>query len=100
MAAELAPLNALRQAASRHWRAAAWLLERADAQRYGKPNVRYLKPEQLKEFTDQVGQIVNDEITDEETARRIGARFERMIREFDREAAAELDPFPAPRQPK
>ena len=97
LAAELAPLNALRQAAGRHWRTAAWLLERADVQRYGKQNVRFIKPDQLKELTETVAEIVNHEINDDDAARRIVRRFEEMARRFETELAAELDPCPAPR---
>jgi hypothetical protein len=93
LAAELAPLNALRQAAQRYWRAAAWLLERADAQRYGKQDVRFVKPDQLEEFTDALSQIIGREVHDAETSRRILQGFEEVMNESERETLAELEPL-------
>src|SRR4051794_21125414 len=93
LAAELTPLNALRQAAQRYWRAAAWLLERADAQRYGKQDVRFVKPDQLEEFTDALSQIIDREVHDAETSRRILQGFEETIKQSERETLAELEPL-------
>src|SRR4051812_20943322 len=93
LAAELTPLNALRQAAQRYWRAAAWLLERADAQRYGKQDVRFLKPDQLDEFTDALSQIIAREVHDAETSQRILQCFEQVMKESERETLAQLEPL-------
>src|SRR3954453_10844216 len=99
LAAELAPLNALRESAKRHWRAAAWLLERADAQRYGKQNVRFLKPDQLDEFMDAVSQIIGTEVHDADPGERIINAFNEVIQQVEREVAAQLEPM-LPTTPK
>jgi hypothetical protein len=83
----------LRTAAQRHWRAAAWLLERADTQRYGKQDVRFLKPDQLNEFTEALSQIIAREVQDAETSQRILECFEEVMKESERETLAQLEPL-------
>jgi hypothetical protein len=91
----------MRQAANRHWRAAAWLLERTNAQRFAKQNIRLLKPEQVQEFTTMMGQIIADEMTDQETYRRVMRRFDKLIKDSNAEVlATQLDPFPKSRKKK
>src|SRR3972149_3390604 len=43
--AELSPLQALRQAAHTHWRAAAWFLERTQPDRFGRRNPDTVTPQ-------------------------------------------------------
>jgi hypothetical protein len=101
LAAELGPLDALRQAANKHWRAAAWLLERTDVQRYGKQNVRFVKPEQLEAFSAKLGRVLLDETKDAKSYRRIMRRLRKFIAHSDREVhATEVDPFPKLRRPR
>src|SRR3954462_10335499 len=93
LAAELGPLNAMRNAAHTHWRAAAWLLERTNAQRFAKQNVRHIKPEHLQQFTEIIGNLLKEEIGDRNTRRRILRRLDKLANQADANIlAAELDP--------
>jgi hypothetical protein len=94
LAAELTPLNAVRDAAKKYWRAGAWLLERLDAQRYGKQNVRFLKPEQFADLSDALIDVMKDEIKDKGVLQRIVKRFENLSKFAEHEAAAQLQPCP------
>jgi tRNA C32,U32 (ribose-2'-O)-methylase TrmJ len=95
LAAELGPLNAMRNAANKHWRAAAWLLERTNAQRFAKQNVRHIKPEQLQQFSEVISGLLLQEIPDHNTRRRILRRLDKFIQRADANLiAAELDPCP------
>jgi IS30 family transposase len=101
LGAELGPLNAMRNAANKHWRAAAWLLERTNAQRFARQNVRQLKPEHLAEFTDQLAEIFETEIQDENTRRRIVRKMDKITKQNEANLIAiELDPMPKPKPPK
>jgi hypothetical protein len=101
LAAELGPLNAMRNAANKHWRAAAWLLERTNAQRFAKQNVRHIKPEHLQAFTDVIADLLLHEIPDRNARRRILRRLDKFIKRADADfVAAELDPCPKRRQPR
>jgi hypothetical protein len=96
LAAELTPLNAVREAAKKYWRAGAWLLERLDAQRYGKQNVRLLKPEQFADLSDALIDVIKDEIKDKGVLQRIAKRFENLAKFAEHDAAARLQPCPKP----
>jgi hypothetical protein len=99
LAAELAPLNALRHLAMKYWRGAAWLLERTNPDRYGKLAPRTIKLTQLKSFGEEIGQILAEEVGQQDPAveRRIIRRIDKMMRDLDREVlATNVDPFPLP----
>jgi hypothetical protein len=98
LAAELGPLNAVRDAAKRHWRAGVWLLERADAQRFGKKDPRNLTPDQMEAFVGSLIDIIGAEIKDVEVIRQINLRMNKQIKHIARELAAERDPFPKVRR--
>jgi IS30 family transposase len=99
LAAELGPLNAMRNAAHTHWRAAAWLLERTNAQRFAKQNVRHVKPEHLQQFTEMIGNLLQQEVTDRNARRRIRRRLGKLTRQNHADMlAAELDPCPTRRK--
>ena len=88
----------MRNAANKHWRAAAWLLERTNAQRFAKQNVRFLKPEQLEEFTGKVADILHNEVADRNTRRRIVRKMDKLIKQSEADLlATQLDPLPKPR---
>jgi hypothetical protein len=99
LAAELNPLQAMRQASNKHWRAAAWLLERTNPQRFAKQNVRTIKPEQLHEFQSTLINILKEEAQDPALRRRIVRRMDELSKQMDQDAlAAHLDPCPQPRR--
>jgi hypothetical protein len=101
LAAELGPLNAMRNAAHTHCRAAAWLLERTNAQRFAKQNVRHVKPEHLKQFTEMIGNLVQEEVADRNTRRRIRRRLGKIIKQSEADIlAANLDPCLTRRKPR
>jgi hypothetical protein len=99
VAAAARPLNAMRNAANKHWRAAAWLLERTNAQRFAKQNVRNVKPEHLQQFTEMIGNILQHEVPDRNARRRIRRRLAKLTKQSEAEfLAAELDPCPTRRK--
>ena len=51
-AAPVDPYKLVARAARSHWRAAAWLLERQDPDRYGKRQPNSCRPEMLREVSD------------------------------------------------
>lgn len=100
LAAELGPLNAIREAAKKYWRAGAWLLERMDVQRYGKQNVRFLTPEQFGDLGDALIDVIKDEIKDKDVLQRIVKRMENVGKFAEHEAVARLQPCPKFRRQK
>jgi IS30 family transposase len=83
LAAQISPLRALRHAAATHWRAAAWLLERTNPDRFAKQNPKMFSPGDMEEFITQVAEIVADEIHDQPTRDRV---YHRLL-SIDRNAA-------------
>ena len=98
IACQVSPLRAMRQAAKTHWRAAAWLLERTDPQQFGRRNPDQLTPNQLKVFTDQIGEILATNITDIDLLQRICDEFQEAGRRCGREARATEKPLFDPRR--
>ncbi|MEX2307207.1 MAG: helix-turn-helix domain-containing protein [Pirellulales bacterium] len=92
--AELSPLQYLREAAKKYWRAAAWLLEHTNPQRYGKQNVRLLKPEEFGQYVGMMADIVSEEARDPDTIRRIVGRLHELQKVVERESWAKLSPIP------
>jgi hypothetical protein len=85
VAAELEPLNAIRQSAGTQWRAAAWLLERLDPQRFGRRNPRLLSPEQLASAFDCFFEAISEEISDPALCRQVFNRLTAEIEQYCRE---------------
>lgn len=52
--ARLRPLKAIRRKAHTHWRAAAWLLERTEPEKYAKKESGLLKPKDVEGLIDAV----------------------------------------------
>lgn len=86
LTAELQPLDTIRKAAGTHWRAAAWLLERTNPHRYGRYHLRELKPDLLEAYSEQLAELLVDEIEDTQTARRIIRQMQRIGQRAAREA--------------
>jgi hypothetical protein len=53
-AAPVDPEQLMQQAARTHWRAAAWMLERAQPERYGKRPPRSCSPEKLRDIVNHI----------------------------------------------
>jgi len=75
LAAELEPLRLLRKKANTHWRAAAWLLERFNPQRFSKQDVQRLSKDQVMELLEHFLDLVVDEIPDEQLQARVYHRI-------------------------
>jgi IS30 family transposase len=96
--AEIVPLQAMRGFAKKHWPAAAWLLERIDPQRFGKQNVRYLKPEDISHFLQIVGDLIKDEVRDPDATQRVLGKLAEVSKAARREAWADRDTVPRSRR--
>lgn len=100
LTAELNPLQAIREASKKYWRAGAWLLERINPQRFGKQSVRHVKPEHVQEFIQIMGDIIKEEIRSPDAFRRIAERFQKLANEAERESWADRSPPPRARRRK
>ncbi len=98
LACELGPLNAVRQAAHTNWRAGIWYLERMNPQKFGKRNVRYITPEQLEAFMEQMVTAVMGDNQDEAACRRAIRKLETFIAQINRQSDAGRDSIPRPRR--
>jgi hypothetical protein len=82
--AQLSPLRAIQQAAATHWQAAAWFLERAYPERFGRRGAAPLGPRQARELFDTVRGIIRDEVPDPlrciRVEQRLRAAFNCFIR--------------------
>ena len=58
----LSPLQAMRQACQHDWRAAAWMLERTDPERFGRPTRNTFGRRELSALTRDLLAIVRDEV--------------------------------------
>lgn len=99
LAAELSPLHDLRAAAKKYWRAAAWLLERTNPQRFAKQHPQSLTPDQVSAFVSRMIDIIGDEVPHAHARQRIKDRLTGFSEELQREAwLAHRDPCPPPRR--
>lgn len=71
LTAQLSPLQSIRAAGRKYWRAAAWLLERLDPERFAKQNPRYLKHEAIEAYVNIIAQIIGSEVADPHQRQRI-----------------------------
>jgi hypothetical protein len=95
--AQLMPLQAMREFAKKYWRAAAWLLERMDPQRFGKLNIRYVDVEQFQAILETTGNVLRDEIHDPADLQRVLEKLHEICKLADQEALANLQgPFAKP----
>ncbi len=80
LAAELSPMEAMRRAASTHWRAAAWMLdrqERRETERRVKPDV--FTREELLRLGDEVKRIVSRAVLDPFDGPHIQQKIENLF---------------------
>jgi IS30 family transposase len=94
--AQLDPLRAMRQAASTHWRAAAWLLERTNPRQFARQKPDACGPKELHDAIDAVVEKAVEEIADPETrdrvCRQLLATAYRATRAVSSEERRRLDP--------
>ena len=79
LAARLEPLKLVRQAAGAHWRAAAWLLERTQPERFAPRPAGAVRPEQVEDACHRLIEAALQEIDDPEGRRRAHSRLRRAV---------------------
>lgn len=97
-AARLAPLQAMRKAASTHWRAAAWMLERTDPERFGRRRPNSFGRKELDALTRDLLRIFCDEVDHPFVRERIEGRMRTAINYATRHAWDERRSGPALRR--
>ena len=82
--AQLSPLRAMQQAVGKHWRAAAWFLERAYPERFARRDPTTLNARQARHLLNEVIDIIRREIHDPymqtSLVKRLRPAFEDSIR--------------------
>lgn len=94
LSAQLSPLQAIREAARKYWRAAAWLLERLDPERFGKQRPGEVKPEELEAYISIIADIIGREIADPHERQRIYDKIDALQKSTDRLALTIRDTPP------
>jgi hypothetical protein len=84
MYAQLSPLRAMQHACSTHWRAAAWMLERAFPDRFARPEAGAFGARQARQLLGEVLNVISSETSDpfkfERIEKRVRGTFEYYIR--------------------
>ena len=85
MYAQLSPLRSMQQAVATHWRAAAWMLERAYPDRFARRDPAAFAPKQARRLLGEVLSIISSEVPDvfqyERIEKRLRPTFEYIIRD-------------------
>jgi hypothetical protein len=82
LAAQLHPLNALRQASTTHWRAAAWMLERIQPSRFIPRRSEAVRKTDLEAFYKLMCNLMLEEGADPKMIDRIYRRMSRDAKQF------------------
>jgi hypothetical protein len=77
--AQLTPLQAMRKAASNHWRAAAWMLERADPEHFSQRPQTGFRPKQAQTLRQDILAILSTEIEDPGLLRRVHGQIQHLM---------------------
>ena len=85
---ELEPLRAMKRAAATHWRAAAWLLERTQPDRFARREANSLTPAEIDGVIARIAEEILDELSDQETIARVGHRLSDWSNRLQREERA------------
>ena len=72
---------------ARHWRAAAWALERRFPQRYGQRKSRTITPEQISQVLEQFAEIVTQEVTEAAGRQKILKRIQALSKRLKAEGS-------------
>lgn len=78
--AQLSALRAMRRAAARHWRAAAWMLERGDPDHFARRSPHAFRPKQARALVRDLLHILQTEIHDPLLLHRIEDRARAVLR--------------------
>ena len=73
--AQIGAVQKLREAASTHWRAAAWYLERTNPRRFARPSVRAFNSDEIQTVFQDVVSAAAEEIADPELRARVCRRL-------------------------
>jgi hypothetical protein len=93
---ELTALNAIRIAARKSWRAGAYLMERADAERNAMKHARRITITQLKKYNASLVRILKLELHDHILYSHLSRLFNEVLDHCVYKIAAGRDPFPIP----
>ena len=88
LASELDPLRAMRSAAATHWRAAAWLLERTNPDRFGRRRPDSISPGQLDEIFTEFFEQLLQQTPDSDALQRVMQHIYEIVQNRDREQRA------------
>jgi hypothetical protein len=77
--ARLEPVKAMRQAMHTHWRAAAWMLERTQPERYGRNQKNSMGKRELRALANDLVSIVKEEVLDPFVSERIEQRVQATV---------------------
>lgn len=88
VSSQLESLRTMRQAAATHWRAAAWLLERTNPERFARRDTKSVKVDQFDETICSLVEKIAGEINDSGSQRRIYNRLLAIANDFNRETFA------------
>jgi hypothetical protein len=96
--AELKPLNALRDAANRHWRAAAWLLERTNPKQFARQDPDVIPLELYHAFLEKMSSEIAWHLRVQSTYMPLLRKLRRIAEKTQREAnlRRELPPIAKP----
>ena len=78
--AQLSPLQAMRKAANSHWRAAAWMLERADPDHFARRPMPAFRPRQAQALRDDILAILNTEVENPILLKRLRGQIKHLMR--------------------
>ena len=82
LAAQLRPLNAMRHAATTHWRAAAWMLERLQPARYIPQKPAVMTKDQLRQWNHSFAEVLREENVDLDVVLRVLRRLNCEIKGY------------------
>jgi hypothetical protein len=88
---ELVCLRHVQLAGQKNWRAAAWLLERANPVDYGPPKPEVMKPHQVDRILKQFAEIIMKGISNADERREVVMRIKELTGEFKKLAADEWE---------